>query len=165
MALILNENSYITVIDADAFFADSIYFEQWDALTADQKSRGLITATSILDKSYIWNGWKTDETQFLEWPRDDIWCRCDEVDNSIVPRDILNAVCILALLINIDNPLAINSVDVNIKKAKLDVMEVEYFNADDKSNEPVIPNSVSIFIKQCYGTLRRAGQNLRTTRA
>lgn len=45
MALVVGTNSYISIADADAFYGDHINFDLWNALTPDQKSRGLVTAS------------------------------------------------------------------------------------------------------------------------
>ena len=175
MALIVNDNSYLSVIDADTFFDDSIYFVQWDTYTDAEKSRGLISATSTLDNSYVWCGCKTDLTQELEWPKKYI-LDCDTccfenytssrssytsdiyIDSAVVPQEILDATCILALQLLINNPLAIESKDdsKDITKAKLDVMEVNY-SIDSKVMQ-VIPLGARMLINKCFGTLKTAIQ-------
>ena len=45
MALVVGTNSYISVADADTFYQDNVSFDAWNALTTDQKSRGLVTAS------------------------------------------------------------------------------------------------------------------------
>ena len=176
MALIVNENSYISVTDADTYFTDSIYNSQWATYTDAQKAPALITATTYLDHSYDWKGYKTLSTQSLDWPRTEVYCcdncggvatssrssyTCDPLDSDVVPQAILDATCILALQLLVDNGLAITSNDPNIKKSVLDVMSVEYF--ESTKTQPVIPKAVQILIDDCLGVLKSANQ--RTMRA
>lgn len=45
MALVVGTNAYISVADADTYYADNINFDLWNAFSDDQKSRGLVTAS------------------------------------------------------------------------------------------------------------------------
>lgn len=70
MALAVGENSYISVEDADAFFAD-IYAPEvfpWQEADDTAKEQALITATRRIDaQSYL--GRKKDPEQLLQFPR------------------------------------------------------------------------------------------------
>jgi len=68
MALVKGTNSYVTVDEADAYFEDRLDSSAWEDSDADQKSRALITATSILDNK-AWTGTVVDTDQDLAWPR------------------------------------------------------------------------------------------------
>jgi hypothetical protein len=68
MALVKDVNSYVTVEEADAYFADRLDVAAWMDATAIQKPQALITATSILDEE-SWLGVAIDEYQELAFPR------------------------------------------------------------------------------------------------
>ena len=62
-------NSYVSVADADAYFANLLSFDQWDGLgDEDTKARALITATAALDQLTFW-GDAVTTTQALRFPR------------------------------------------------------------------------------------------------
>lgn len=68
MALIKGTNSYATVAEADAYFADRLDVAAWTTGNADRKSQALITATSLLD-NLDWVGVAVSESQPLAFPR------------------------------------------------------------------------------------------------
>lgn len=68
MALIKGTNSYVTVEEANAYFADRIDVAAWSAGSSDQKSQALITATSMLDE-IDWVGVAVSDSQALAFPR------------------------------------------------------------------------------------------------
>lgn len=49
MALLIGVNSFITVAGADVYFMDSLLGGSWSPLSADQKSRGLVTAAQQIN--------------------------------------------------------------------------------------------------------------------
>lgn len=68
MALSKGTNSYATVEEADAYFADRLDVDAWTSASAEQKAQALITATSMLD-GLSWTGVIADEAQSLSFPR------------------------------------------------------------------------------------------------
>jgi len=68
MALVKGTNSYVTVAEADSYFADRLDATAWTAATADQKSQALITATAMLD-NLDWIGVAVSDLQPLAFPR------------------------------------------------------------------------------------------------
>lgn len=68
MALVKGTNSYATVVEADAYFADRLDVTAWTAADATQKAQSLVTATSILDEM-SWTGTALSEEQPLAFPR------------------------------------------------------------------------------------------------
>jgi hypothetical protein len=68
MAITVGENSYINVADADSYFADRLFSDEWTNATAGQKEQGLKMATKKIDRQQI-RGIKADDTQSLEFPR------------------------------------------------------------------------------------------------
>ena len=111
------QDSYVTVAEADAYHAIRPSANAWAALTEPEKEQRLVAASDYLDSQYIFNGKKTDENQPREFPRN------GETD---VPMAIKKAVFELAL----QDSLTSNS-SAEVKREKVDVLEVEYFQSDD----------------------------------
>lgn len=68
MALLKGTNSYATVIEADAYFADRLDVSAWTGADSTAKAQALVTATSILD-GLTWTGTAVTESQPLAFPR------------------------------------------------------------------------------------------------
>ena len=97
-------NSYITVEDADDYFAMRVHADNWDAASTATKQKVLMDATRRLDRIQ-YTGEKTSDTQALEWPRTGVILRDEAIDDDEIPARILDAVCELALAVlnsNID---------------------------------------------------------------
>ena len=70
MTAVKNENSYVSLAEADAYFAlgNRINVDAWlDAADID-KNGALVTATGVIDESR-WAGQAVRDTQPLAWPR------------------------------------------------------------------------------------------------
>ena len=76
-----------------------------------------MAASDYLDSQYIFNGKKTDENQPREFPRNGA---------TEIPTAIKKAVFELAL----QDSLTSNA-SAEVKREKVDVLEVEYFQSDD----------------------------------
>jgi hypothetical protein len=68
MALAKGTNSYATVEEADAYFADRIDVAAWTGASGDQKADALVTASQLLDDMQ-WAGTAVSEGQPLAFPR------------------------------------------------------------------------------------------------
>ena len=110
-------DSYVTVAEADAYHAIRPSANAWAALTEPEKEQRLVAASDYLDSQYIFNGKKTDENQPREFPRN---------GNTEIPTAIKKAVFELAL----QDSLTSNA-SAEVKREKVDVLEVEYFQSDD----------------------------------
>lgn len=84
-------NSYVTVEEADDYFAGWTDSTSWDALSAADKEKQLVTATRQLNVEQ-YGGIKSTKTQSLEWPRDAVM---DYNGYAIitVPGNLKAAVC------------------------------------------------------------------------
>jgi hypothetical protein len=81
-----NANSYVTVAEANAYFSDRAYAEEWEKF-ADQ-AQVLITSSSLLDWYVRWKGVKaiaTASTQAMQWPRDEVY----DSENTLIANDII----------------------------------------------------------------------------
>ena len=62
-------NAYCTLEEANLYVAGHIASAKWDAATADERNRAIVTATALLDSTFIWDGEPTTYEQRLLWPR------------------------------------------------------------------------------------------------
>jgi len=105
-------NSYVNRAEADLYFADRMHSSTWTALTDAVKDQLLITSSRMLDWHVKWKGTKTEDTQAMQHPREDM-LRPDgtEIDDGVLAPEVKIAVYELAL-VNItsdrmiDDPLA-----------------------------------------------------------
>ena len=90
-------NSYVTVAEADAYFATSFGRTAWGSASAANKEIVLIESTRLLDLLVSWKGYVKSDTQALRWPRTHV-PNIDGryISDSIVPKDVKNAVFELA---------------------------------------------------------------------
>lgn len=93
-------NCYVTLAEAEAWFAQQLSAAEWTAATSDQKAQALISATGRLDQ-VPWNGQQAnvvDPAQALKWPRYDTydsngWL----IDSDEIPPELKRATYKLAL--------------------------------------------------------------------
>lgn len=139
MTITVGTDTYVTVEEADAYYAQSLDFDTWDALDTTQKERALVTATRTLDRQ-VWQGTKTDPLQDLQWPKTNVVDRDGNVlDPLIVPEDIKTAEIVLALMLYLDPTVASNkNAGTNIKHLKAGSAEVEYFRPQTGGRFPTI---------------------------
>ena len=67
MAVQLNVNSYVTVAEADTYFADRLD-ASWQTANETRKGQALVTATRMLDEM-LWVGTVLNDEQPLAFPR------------------------------------------------------------------------------------------------
>jgi hypothetical protein len=90
-------NSYASVADADAYFADR-NDATWTG-TNSVKEAALIIATAYIDSRYRarWQGYQTSSGQALSWPRIDVYKEeyiC--IPPNTIPKELKNATIELA---------------------------------------------------------------------
>lgn len=113
------QDSYVTVAEADAYNAIRPSKSTWAALSEPEKEQRLVAASDYLDSQYIFNGKKTDPNQPREFPRNGA---------TEIPTAIKKAVFELALQDSLTS-----NVGAEVKREKVDVLEVEYFQSDNGS--------------------------------
>jgi hypothetical protein len=129
MALVKGTNSYVTVAEADEFFADRLDVAAWTSADATQKAQALVTATAALD-SMSWTGTAVSVTQALAFPRNGVYFDPrlgleTSLDPAAVPERVLTATSELAyhLLNNdglFDNTGSVDAISVgNISLSKV----------------------------------------------
>lgn len=147
-------NSYVDEEYADVYFETRLGSAAWtESDEDDDKVTALQQATRVLDSLYDWNGWQTSSTQALRWPRDGAE-NYDQAfgpnsmfdfdstltayfENTIIPKQIKDAVCELAitLLVNVGYTASVN----DLKLVKVGPLRVDF---NDKVANYTIPTAV-----------------------
>ena len=92
-----NANSYVTLEEATAYFADRIHTDLWTEFTNQEGA--LVTASRMLDWYVTWKGYRSSSEQAMQWPRTNVVRRDgSSVDDTIIPNDVKTAVFELALV-------------------------------------------------------------------
>jgi hypothetical protein len=90
----LTANCYITLIDAQAYFNNRVFADDWDI--TDEQESALITATMRLDQE-LFMGTRATETQALKWPRTGVYSDGVLLPSDSIPQKVKDATCELAL--------------------------------------------------------------------
>lgn len=138
----VDANSYITAVEALEYFLGRVSSEGYRNVNATVQERLLRTATLFLDSRINWVGHVKDRTtpQALQWPRVDSLdvdsANDISVNGQVIPQDLKNAQCELALyLVNNGEPSESSDLD-SVKVGSL----VIDFNEFKKSH--LIPSEV-----------------------
>jgi hypothetical protein len=68
MALVKGTNAYVSMVEADAYFATRLDVLAWQAADVTMREQAIVTAAVVLD-NLRWEGCVLDEFQPLAWPR------------------------------------------------------------------------------------------------
>ena len=92
-------NSYASVADADAYFADRPSSSDWSGVS--DKEKALVQATDYLD-NFAYSGYQTDSSQALAHPRSNLVNREGSgfIGTAVIASDILKACYELALYLD-----------------------------------------------------------------
>lgn len=103
-----NANSYLTLQEANDYFASRLHAEAWAAASDPQKEAALIWATRLIDVQVLFNGIATSADQSLAWPRTSMLNQNGyAILSTVVPRQLKDATAELAfLLIQSDRTLS-----------------------------------------------------------
>jgi hypothetical protein len=131
-------NSYITVQELDDFATIDYSIEKTviDNMNEEQKQIALINATKIIDTYWQYRGSKYDSKQNLEFPRD--------FEEEQINYNVKQATAQIAyqLQVNKDVFYSQSSTEQEVKKKKVDTLEVEYYESGKASN---FNNKISLF--------------------
>lgn len=124
-SIVAGANSYASVADADAYFADRAN-AAWAALTTPQKQAALIQAGDYLEATYAtaWKGDRVSADQPMSWPRVGVIAYGYELPADGVPETLQRANIELAVRAS-SGPLAKDE-GQRVKRRKVDVLETEY---------------------------------------
>lgn len=142
-------NSYVTLVEADAYFEDRAFATGW--VSHGSQAQLLITATSLLEWYVKWKGTKTLTTQALHWPAVGA-VRKDgtSISGASIPTEVKVAVFELALSSLLEdrtseNPLA------GIEQVKVASLLIKADNGDSSSTaKKVIPEKVWKILSDFY---------------
>lgn len=149
--------SYADVATGDDYHSAHLYAATWTAATSGNKAIALMMATRLIDTCYQFNGRKVSSDQALQWPR----ARCPDPDRNApvlgvlsgnrgtffdedaVPRAVIDATCELArTLLAADSTNAIDGQGIS----QMSVTGALHIQFDKKDAEPVIPESVQLYL-------------------
>lgn len=124
-------NSFVTLVEADAYMTGRLNAALWDAATDDNKNRALVEATRYLT-ALTWGGDRVTATQALAWPRQ--WAHDpdsptqDYFATTVIPTRIKTGTEELAFQFIKKGTTDVAALDPtsDIKREKVDVIEVEY---------------------------------------
>lgn len=157
-------NSYTSVEDADAYLANSLFNSEWTDAEPELKARALISATRRLDTSFIWEGYKTESDQPLEFPRAGIKLDSYLVDNDSIPPKIAQATMELAICLLKENKSAFDSGDRSIDKLAVGSISLSFSDAGSET-ERIIKVQISALIRQFTSSTSTSGiRQIRITR-
>jgi hypothetical protein len=85
-----NANAYAAVADGDAYHEGHLYATDWTGASSTTKAAALVMATRLIDAYYQFRGFKAQDAQALQWPRE--FARDDDALRSVAfvavsPRD------------------------------------------------------------------------------
>jgi hypothetical protein len=94
----VDANSYASAADGDAYHDGHLYATAWVAATLANKEKALVMATRLIDGQVQFAGWKTTDTQALQWPRVSVRDPDgeDDLPPDAVPAAVRDATCELA---------------------------------------------------------------------
>ena len=122
-----NANSFVTLDEANNYFATVPDSSTWDDKTVDQKKRALISATRWID-SFVYFGDRCDQNQALKFPRNNYQVDDVELSCTTIPNNIKYAQYELARALANDTDAMTGNVGTsgNIAEAKLGDLQVKY---------------------------------------
>ncbi len=125
-----NANSFVTLDEANNYFATVPDSSTWDDKTVDQKKRALISATRWID-SFVYYGDRCDDGQALKFPRNNYQVDGVELSCSTIPLNIKYAQYELARALANDTDVITGTTgkEGNISEAKLGDLEVKFNTA------------------------------------
>ena len=120
-------NSYISVADADAYWADRGTPAEWTAASSGDKEEALVKATDYIDAHYRWIvGTIGSTTQALAWPRNNALDRFGRYyDTDEVPGVVEASACELAQKV-LEGDTLITDIEDRVTREKIGPIETEY---------------------------------------
>ena len=150
-----NANSYISVVDAEAIITARDPDSPWLALANNEKEAALLEGALYLSNWLIfpWRGTQKTYEQSMDWPRTGATMRYGPaIPDDSIPSDISLANALMGPVvneINVNPPIDLSS--SNIKKEKVDVIEIEYMTVEDRGGND--PSNYTTIVTEVYGLL------------
>lgn len=142
MAVTLNENSYVTLVEAEAYFAQRLSSEAWVEASSANKEAALVTATNVLD-NMRWNGVAVSDSQLLCFPRDISYFDARlgrHITVSDTPKRIKDAQIELALHL-LENPDTLQST------TSIDSLKVGPIDLTDIKKASLVPQRIHVMVQ------------------
>lgn len=120
-------NSYVSVLEADAYFDTHPYYaDAWADMGLPDKERALISATMQLDSLVHWYGYITNSTQALDWPRTGVYDNEGRlIASNVIPTQVKYATMEMAYHVYKSNPFEAPA-GAGLERLKIDVIELEF---------------------------------------
>ena len=143
-----NADSFMTVAEADSYYATNLYSTTWVGSTTDNKEKALKMATRILDEKVAWVGTRATSTQALGWGRTDVSWDGTIVSSTTVPIQIKNATAEFA------GELLVSDLTANAQGKGLNSLKVGDITLDFDKNDTagVMPEIVQEMLRG-WGTI------------
>lgn len=90
-----SSNSYVTLTEANAYFAARLYSDTWEDATDEEKEKVLLMSRRMLDLYMTWKGTPATSGQSLGWPRSGV----SGLDSDEIPEAVKAAQLELALVL------------------------------------------------------------------
>ena len=132
-----NSDSFMTVAEADSYWATNLYATTWDAGTTANKEKALTMATRILDEKVAWSGTRATSAQALGWGRTDVYWDGITVESTTVPIQIKNATAQFAGDLLVSN-LTANSEGKGLNSLRVGEITLDFDKTDTAGVMPEI---------------------------
>ena len=171
----VDANSYAAAADGDAFHDGHLYASAWTAATLANKEKALVMATRLIDAEYQFNGFKANDEQALQWPRE----RCPDPDRSSgigfslvlnlgnyfdsdeVPAAVVNATCEMARELLVADRTAAPPGE-GLKYENVSTTQTGY---DKRDTRPVISHVAQAMLAKFGELIKSRSGAVRLTRA
>ena len=151
-----NANTYATLVQAAAYIDARLHVGNWTNATSDDKNKGLLWATSLLDDLVTWYGWKSTTGQALRWPRTGVYDMDGQsISSTAIPQFLIDATAEFAFqLLAEDRTLETNRDLMGFESLKVGPL---FMKVDPNTKKPILPTSVQNIIR--YYTPSSGKQN------
>lgn len=129
MPLTVGTDSYVTLVEADAYAAARPSLSTWAGLSEPVREAALKDATLYLENSYEWIGTLADVSQALSWPRLEAYDRNGRHITTI-PQAIRSAQIELAF-IGASAPLVDSRTTGNVSAIKAGQVDIKFVNGQN----------------------------------
>jgi len=150
MALVLGTNTYVTMVEAEAYFDTRIDAGAWINAQDDDQESALVTATLLLDENQF-IGVAVSSTQSLAWPRKGASTFDPRLGQSItygeseIPKRMKSAVLEMAYHL-LSNENLLDNKSQNFEEISIGTITLKDSN-NDTTRTPMVPSLVKKYLK------------------
>lgn len=147
-------NSYVSIANVSAYCVNMGY-TTWASLSTTDQGTAILRGMVYID-SLQYKGYKTAFTNPLQWPRMGVYGPAADIqgypfwDNfpqNEIPNSLKRATCQAAYEESVSAGILLPTSDANIKKEKIDVLEIEYFDRSEEiSSSPVFAKIKALMV-------------------